>query len=166
MPQCSRKHIQRQSLEAQSNGNEPSAYSTAMPGPLKSYWKWAVTLAAKVCCTTGLMCPEQYKHDSDTVTQTSLIYSRIALDLRRDSQTPTSLTEFPVPAHHCSKKVSFRPRCQGNRSKSKDFTYFLLYRPWRFEFPLKRMSKSKIIPNTYHIEKEETYYLQPKHYLL
>lgn len=82
MPQCSRKHIQRQSLEAQSNGNEPSAYSTAMPGPLMSYWKWAVTLAAKVCWTTGLMCPEQYQHDGDAVTQTSLIYSRIALDLR------------------------------------------------------------------------------------
>lgn len=71
-----------------------------------------------------------------------------------DSQTPTSLTEFPVPAHHCSKKASDRPRCQGNRSKSKDLTCSLLYKPCRFEFPLRKMSKSKIIPNTCHINRK------------
>ena len=83
MPQCFRKYIQRQSLEAKSNDNQPSACSIAMPGSLKkSYWNWAVTLAAKVCCTTSLTFPGQYQHDGDTVTQTCLIYSRIALDLR------------------------------------------------------------------------------------
>lgn len=68
MAQSSRKHIQRQGLEAQSNDNHPSAFSIAKPDSLKSYWKWTVTLAAKVCCTTSLTCPEQYQHDGDKVT--------------------------------------------------------------------------------------------------
>lgn len=32
MPQNSRKHFQRQALEAQGNDNQPSAFSIAMPG--------------------------------------------------------------------------------------------------------------------------------------
>ena len=70
-----------------------------------------------------------------------------------DSQV--SLTEFPVSAHHCSKQVFFRPGCQGNSPKSKYFTHSLLYRPRRFAFPLRSMSKSKIIPNTCHINRKK-----------
>lgn len=83
MPQSFRKHIQRQGLEAKAltTNSEPAPWQSLV-GSLQSYWQWAGALAAKVCCFTGLMCPEQYQHDGDTVTQTSLIYSRIAFDLR------------------------------------------------------------------------------------